>query len=91
MTDDVPKKSRGAKEKSMLDSLLEQWDMNYQGFSELLGIDYKTLWKYRTGKREFRLNWVQIVSLQRLLKQIGKDVTDLPSDWIRDKQAREEK
>jgi hypothetical protein len=91
MTDDVPKKSRGEREKSMLDILLERWEMDYQGFSRALGIDYDTLLQYRKGKRRFRLDMEQIQKLEALLEQVDRKFRDLPTDWIRDKQAREEK
>lgn len=75
----------------MLDTLLEQWGMDYQGFSKFLEIDYKTLWAYRMGKREFRLNMEQIQRLESLLKQVGMDFSKLPSDWIRDIEPKEDK
>jgi hypothetical protein len=77
--------SREKKEKSMLDQLLDTWELNYNGFADYLEIDRRTLWKYRTGKLDFKLDWQQIQKLQQLLKRVGKDFSDLPSDWIRDK------
>lgn len=72
------------KQKSMLDLLLEQLNLNYVEFSDYLGISRKTLFQYRSGQREFRLNWQQIRKLEILLEKVNKRLKDLPDDWFRD-------
>lgn len=84
MQDKRPNLSRGKKNKSMLEKLLEKWDLSYVGFSEYLGINRKTLMQYRKGQREFRLNMEQIKKLQQLLKKVNLDFDDLSPDWYKD-------
>jgi predicted transcriptional regulator len=76
--------AKGKKQKSMLDLLLEQLNLNYVEFSDYLGINRKTLFQYRSGQREFRLNWQQIRKLEVLLEKVNKRLKDLPDDWFRD-------
>ncbi|ACK68610.1 hypothetical protein PCC7424_0140 [Gloeothece citriformis PCC 7424] len=92
MTDNKPTLSRGKKKKvqSVLDKLLEEWDMDYGSFSDYMGFHRNGLWKYRIGEREFRLNMSQIQKLEKLLHKIGKSFSDLPIDWYLDKDIEEE-
>ncbi len=80
--------SSDKQEKSMLQQLLDQWELDYNRFSDVLGIDRQSLWQYRTGKREFRLSMEQIQRLEKLLKQVDKTFSDLPSDWYRDREVK---
>ncbi|WP_013324101.1 hypothetical protein [Gloeothece verrucosa] len=74
----------------MLDELLEKWGFEtYNDFADFLGVHRQTFWRYRVGEREFRLNWQQVLKLNKLLKQIGKDIEDLPLDWYLDPNQRE--
>ncbi|WP_013324102.1 hypothetical protein [Gloeothece verrucosa] len=90
MTDDNKVLSRGQKQKSMLDQLLILWELDYKGFCEILKIDYKNLWRYRQGLREFRLNMEQIAELDKLLKKVDKRYSDLPLDWYLDPNQKEQ-
>lgn len=76
--------SRGKKQKSMLDHLLDEWGLDYNEFADYLGVHRQALWQYRRGTRKFRLDMEQIHKLQQLLKKIHKDIGDLPLDWYRD-------
>ncbi|PSF37788.1 hypothetical protein C7H19_09520 [Aphanothece hegewaldii CCALA 016] len=73
----------------MLSCLLKEWELNYKEFADLLGISYGTLWGYRKGTIEFKLNWEQCQKLEKLLKQVGLSFSDLEPDWIRDNIERE--
>lgn len=75
--------SRGNLEKPVLEQLLKELNLDYNRFSDYLGIDRITLWQYRTGKREFRLTMEQVHKLEALLEKVGWRLRDLPSDWIR--------
>lgn len=90
MIGQIAEDSNRAKQKSMLDILLEKksekdeklW--NYYRLARYLGIGRNTLTQYRTGKREFRLNWEQILKLKALIEEVGFRMEDLPLDWYRD-------
>jgi hypothetical protein len=69
----------------VLDQLLDAWHLDYVAFSDYLGLDRRNLWRYRTGKREFRLNMQQMAKLDELLGQVGLRFKDLPDDWFLDK------
>jgi DNA-binding NtrC family response regulator len=79
------KNQESVKEKSVLEQLLEVNGLDLNGLSEYLGIGRTTLWQYRVGRREFRLNMQQISKLDSLLQKMGKRLSDLPPDWILDK------
>lgn len=81
--------SRGKKQKSMLDRMLDEWDLDYNGFADFLGVQRMALWRYRKGEREFRLNMEQIQKLDKLLEKLGKRFSDLPPDWYRDLDQKE--
>lgn len=84
MVEQNSEQTKGKKQKSMLDSLLEDWGFNYVQFSKYLGISRITLSQYRSGKRELRLSWEQIQKLESLLDKVEKEFKDLPPDWFRD-------
>lgn len=72
-------------EKSVLDQVLEALNMDYVSLADYLGLDRRTLWQYRAGKREFKLNMEQIHKLEELLAKVGLSLKKLPSDWYLDK------
>ncbi|PSF25884.1 hypothetical protein C7H19_25205 [Aphanothece hegewaldii CCALA 016] len=70
--------------KTVLEQLLEEWDLDYVKFSKLLGFNRISLWQYRIGRREFRLSMTQIKTLEKMLAQVNLKFSDLPDDWILD-------
>ena len=82
------KLSRGKQKKSMLSDLLDKWELNYNSFADYLGIHRTHLWKYRQGKREFRLNMEQIHKIEKLLEKVGMKFEDLPPDWFLDEEVK---
>lgn len=70
--------------KTVLEQLLNEWNLDYIKFSKLLGFNRISLWQYRIGRREFRLSMTQIKTLESMLKEIGLSLVDLPDDWILD-------
>ncbi|WP_013324100.1 helix-turn-helix domain-containing protein [Gloeothece verrucosa] len=73
----------------MLDQLLQKLELSYNDFAAYLGIHRTHLWQYRKGKREFRLNWEQVLKLDKLLEKVEMKISDLPPDWYLDPNQRE--
>jgi transcriptional regulator with XRE-family HTH domain len=70
--------------KTVLGQLLAEWTLDYVQFSRLLGLDRRSLWRWRSGQRECRLSMRQIKTLEKLLEKSGLRLADLPEDWILD-------
>lgn len=86
MVEQNRKHSKEAKQKSILDLLLDDLQWDYMDFADHLEINYRTLYQYRKGQRELRLTWQQIKKLELLLAKQEKRFNDLPDDWFRDKE-----
>ena len=74
-----------AKEKSVLEKILDHHKLTYKEFSEKIELSDSGLRRIRTGNRAFKMSMQQMKTLQSLLKPLGLKLEDLPNDWMIEK------